>query len=123
MVYIPTGVVLITGQGEYEPPLNACISIIYWASLRALLLIQLLFPKQKTGRGSRMDGSEKSFTVDNHIKQHHICCLIAQNVPSASFLRSGVGDSFDHLDLTIWKFFGPRVTKERQGGPVSEEIS
>lgn len=24
-----------------------------------------------------MDGSEKSFTVDNHIKQLHICCLIS----------------------------------------------
>lgn len=58
-------------------PLNVCISVIYCASLSALLFLQLAFPKQKTGQGFRTDGREKSFIVDNHIKQHHICCLIS----------------------------------------------
>lgn len=39
--------------GGIWAPLNVCISVIYWASLSALLFLQLLFPKQKTGQGLR----------------------------------------------------------------------
>lgn len=75
-----------------------------------------------------MDGSEKSFTVDNHIKQRHICCLISTKrsiglLPPIRIRRLLRADLRD-LHPAIWKCFGFGVgTRRVREGGVRPEIS
>lgn len=75
-----------------------------------------------------MDGSEKSFTVDNHIKQRHICCLISTKrsigllptIRIRRLLQAGLCD----LHPVIWKCFGFGVgTRRVMEDGVRPEIS
>lgn len=71
-----------------------------------------------------MDGSKKSFTVDNHIKQRHICRLISTKrsiglLPSIRIRRLLQAEK---LDLHSRFGFGVGTSRVREVG-VRPEIS
>lgn len=59
-----------------------------------------------TGPTSRTDGSEKSFTVGNRLKQHYIYRLISANVPGHSLPLTGIWDLQEKKNLCDLQEFG-----------------